>query len=100
MDRNQIEEVPVLPKNVVASRPEDCSLKNLGPSLQALKSIALAEVADHFYETILREEVRHSLDTRAHRFVKFHMQATKDNGFPEEMQGILQVSQVLQRLRS
>ena len=57
----------------------------------------MAEVADQVYETVLREEVRHLLAPRDPRFVEVHVQVSKDNGFPESLQGLLQVGQVLQR---
>ena len=47
--------------NVVTSETEDNSLPDLGPSLQVKKPTALTEVVDWVYETVLCEEVRHSL---------------------------------------
>ena len=98
MDPNQLEEVPILPENVVAYQLENGYLPNLGPSLQFPKPMALSEAADQVYETVLCKEVCHSLDLRAHCFVKVHVQDPKGNGVPKELQGFLQVSQVLQRL--
>ena len=55
-------------------------------------------MVEQVYETVLCKEVCHSLDLRAHCFVKVHVQDPKGNGVPKELQGFLQVSQVLQRL--
>ena len=77
LDLNNLEEAPVYPENLVASRSEDGSLSNLGPSLQVKKPTALAEVADQVYDTVLRKEVRHLLALQAPRFFEFHVQVPK-----------------------
>ena len=98
-DLNKLEAARVRPNIVVASLPEDSSLLDFGPSLQVPKPKARAEVADQVYDTILQKEVRHLLDSQDPRSVEVHIQAPKDNGVPEALQGILQVRQVLQRQR-
>ena len=99
-DPCQIKAVLVRYENVVTSRLEGVSQLDLGPSLQVPEPTALAEVADQVYETILREEVRHSLAQQAPRFAEVHVQVPEDNGFPEALQGLLQVRQVLQSQQS
>ena len=61
--------------------------------------MALSEVADHVYDTVLCKEVRHSLDPRAPCFVEVHVQVLENYGVPEELQVLLQVRQVLQSQR-
>ena len=56
----------------------------------------MAEVASQVYTTVLHEKVRHLLDPQAPCFVEIHVQVPKDNGVPEALQGLLQVSQLLQ----
>ena len=58
----------------------------------------LLEVSYQAYETVLREKVRQALALQALRFVKVHVQITKDNGFPESLQILLKVRQVFQFL--
>ena len=61
--------------------------------------MVLGEVAYQVYYTVLCEEVCHSLDPWAPRFVEVHVQVSKYNGVLESLQGLLQVGQVLQSLR-
>ena len=58
--------------------------------------MALLEVLDQVYETILSEEVRHTLAPQAHRFVEVHIQIPKYNRVPEALQVLLKVRQLLQ----
>ena len=95
-DLNKTEAASVPPKNVVASRTEDGSLPDLGPIIQVPKPMALAEVADQVYETVLRKDVCHLLAPWAPCSVDVHVQVPEENGFPEALQGILQVRQMLQ----
>ena len=80
-------------ENIVTSRPEDGSLPDLRTILQAPEPTALAEVLDQVYETLLSEEVFHSLAPQDTRFFK----VPEDNGFPEAFQVFLQVRQVIHR---
>ena len=96
-DSNKPEVAPVCTKDVFSFRPEDGSLPDLGPSLQDPKPKTMAEVTDQVYDTILHEEVRHSLALWYHCFTEVHIQVTGENGIPEVLQGLLQVRQVLQR---
>ena len=96
---NNLEAAPVRTNNVVVSQSEDGSLSNFGPSLQVKKPTALAELADQVYDTVLYEEVCHSLAPRAPRFVEVHVQFPEENGSPEALQGLIQVRQVIQRLQ-
>ena len=95
-DPNQLEAVPVCPKNVVASQLEDSSLLDLGPSLQVSEPTALEEVANHIYDIVVSEEFCYSLAPQAPRFVDVHVQVPKDNGVSDALQGLPQVSHVLQ----
>ena len=81
--------------NAVTSRPEDSDLPDLGQSFQFLEPMALAEVAEQVYETVLREEVRHLLALRAPPLVKFHVKLPKDDCVIETFQSLLQVRKVL-----
>ena len=98
-DPNKLEASPVRPENVVASQLEDGSLPYLGPSLKVPKPTAMEEVEDHVYETVLREEVRHSLAPQDPRFFEVHVQVPKDNGVLEALNVLLQVRKVLQHRR-
>ena len=64
---------------------------DLATSLQVPEPMALAEVADQVYETVLRKEIRHLLSPRAPCLVEVHVQVPKDDGFLEKFQGLLQV---------
>ena len=97
MGTNQLEAAPFLPDNIFSYRLEDGSLPDLGPSLQVPEPTALAKVTDRVYETVLHKEVRHSLDMWNPFFFKVHIQFPEDYGFPEALQGLLQVRQVIQR---
>ena len=94
-DTYQLEAAPVRCKNVVSYRPADCALPELGPSLHDTEHTALAEVADHVYETVLHEEVRHLLPRRDPHFIKVHVQVPKENEVLKVFWGLLQVCQVL-----
>ena len=72
-------------KNVVTSRPKDGSLSDLGKSLQVLEPMALAELVDQIYETVLLKEVRQSLAPWAPCFVEVHVQLSEENGVPESL---------------
>ena len=98
-DTYQLEVVPVSSNNVVTYRPEYGSLLVLVTSIQVRDPAVLEEVADQFYETVLREEVRHLLDPWDPRFVKVHVQVPDENGVPEALKGLLQIRQVIQRRR-
>ena len=74
---------PVCTKNIVSSRPEDGSLPYLVPSIQVPEPMVMVEVADQFYETLLREEVRHLMTPRAPCLDKVHVQVPKDDGVLE-----------------
>ena len=97
MDPNQIEAVSVPPDNVVSYWTEYGSLPDLGPSLQFLKPMALAEVAYQVYETVPWEKVCYLLDLWDPHFFEVHVQVPEENGVPEALQGLLQVRQVLRR---
>ena len=99
LDTNKLHAAPVRPNNAVASLSEDGSLSDLGPSIQFHKPIALAEVAEQFYETVLSKEVRHSFALRDPYFFEVQFQSHKENGVPEALYGLLQVSQMIQRRR-
>ena len=88
----------VCSENLVTYRPEDGSLLVLGTSIQVMEPAVLEEVADQFYETVLREEVRHLLNLRSPCFLEVHIQVFEYNGFPESLRGLLQVEQVIQHL--
>ena len=47
--------------------------------------MALTEVADQVYDTVLHKEVCHSLDPRSPCFVKVQVQALMYNGVPEDL---------------
>ena len=89
--------VPVCSGNVVTYPLEDSSLPYLGPVLQVPGPIALVEVVDQVYETVLRKEVRHLLAPRDPRVVKVDVQVPDDNGVPEALRGLLWFGLVLQR---
>ena len=97
MDPNKLKSAPVRPENVVAYRSEDGSLSDLVPNLQVPKPTELVEVANQVYETVLHEEVQNLLTPWSPLFIEVHVQVPKDNGVPEALQGLLQVSQMLQR---
>ena len=85
-DPDKLEVASVCPKNVVAYLSEYVSLPDLGPSLQVPKPVALAEVSDRVYETVLHDKVPQSLVLQAPRLVEVHIQAPKYNGVPEALQ--------------
>ena len=58
--------------------------------------MALAEVVEQVYKTVLHEEVCHLLITRAPRLVEVHVNFPKYDGDLEMFQGLLQVWQVLE----
>ena len=92
-DPYHLKAAPFRSENVATSRPEDGSLPDLRTILQAPEPTALAEVLDQVYETLLSEEVCHSLAPQDTRFFK----VPEDNGFPEAFQVFLQVRQVIHR---
>ena len=94
-DPYQLETAPVRSKNVVTSQPEDGTLTDLEPSIQVPDPMALAEVADQVYETLLRKEVYHLLSPQDPRFVEVHVQVSEDNEVHEFLQDLLQIKQVL-----
>ena len=53
--------------------------------------MAISEVPDQVYETVLYEEDRHALASQDLRFTKVHIQIPKKNEAPEELQGLLKV---------
>ena len=59
----------------------------------------MLEVLDQVYENVLREEVQHALAPRDPFYAEVHVQVPKENGVPEELQGLLKVSQLFQRQR-
>ena len=59
----------------------------------------MGEVADQIYETVVSEEVRYLLAPQDPRFFEFHVQVPEDNGVSDALQGLPQVSQVLQHQR-
>ena len=64
-DTNNIKAAPVRPENMVASRPEDSYLSDLGPSLQVPKPTVLVEVENQVYKIVLHDEIHHLLALRA-----------------------------------
>ena len=87
----QIEAALVRSKNVVTSRPEEGDLLDLGPIFQVPEPMALAEVSDQVYESVLHKEVRHFQAPPTPCLVEVHVQVSKENGVLEKFKGLLQV---------